>query len=155
MSRSASIKESLLKSAGPKPVLNKDQSEPKRTSPLEYRRTLATQNRYKPLHTDLKTYTHTQDWPLSAVCVSLQTAVMVRVGTEEDEEEDEEDEKPSSQEQDVSYELSNSKHSTLMSGGHWRWALFSIKLLSERLDWKTFSLLLCVSQTGTTNLFSE
>ncbi|XP_058629571.1 pleckstrin homology domain-containing family A member 5 isoform X19 [Onychostoma macrolepis] len=90
MSRSASIKEALLKSAGPKPVLNKDQSEPKRTSPLDYRRTLATQN-------------------------SLQTAVMVRVGTEEDEEEDEEDEKPSSQEQDVSYELSNSKHSTVMS----------------------------------------
>ncbi len=79
------------------------------------------------------THTHTlsQDWSLSAVCVSLQTAVMVRVGTEE---EDEEDEKPSSREQDVSYELSNSKHSTLMSGGHW--ALFSIKLLPERLDWK-------------------
>ncbi|XP_016367570.1 pleckstrin homology domain-containing family A member 5-like [Sinocyclocheilus rhinocerous] len=90
VSRSASIKESLLKAAGPKPVLNEDQSEPKHTSPLEYRRTLATQN-------------------------SLQMAVMVRVGTEEDEEEEEEDEKPSSQEQDVSYELSNSKHSTLMS----------------------------------------
>uniref|UniRef100_A0A8C2DUF4 Pleckstrin homology domain containing, family A member 5 n=1 Tax=Cyprinus carpio TaxID=7962 RepID=A0A8C2DUF4_CYPCA len=91
VSRSASIKESLLKAAGPKPVLNQDRSEPKHTSPLEYRRTLATQN-------------------------SLQTAVMVRVGTEEDEEEEEEeDEKPSSQEQDVSYELSNSKHSTLMS----------------------------------------
>uniref|UniRef100_A0A9J8B6C7 Pleckstrin homology domain containing, family A member 5 n=1 Tax=Cyprinus carpio carpio TaxID=630221 RepID=A0A9J8B6C7_CYPCA len=91
VSRSASIKESLLKAAGPKPVLNQDRSEPKHTSPLEYRRTLATQN-------------------------SLQTAFMVRVGTEEDEEEEEEeDEKPSSQEQDVSYELSNSKHSTLMS----------------------------------------
>ncbi|XP_026091163.1 pleckstrin homology domain-containing family A member 5-like isoform X2 [Carassius auratus] len=89
VSRSASIKES-----GPKPVQNEDQSEPRHTSPLEYSRTLATQN-------------------------SLQTAVMVRVGTEEDEEEEEEDEeeeeKPSSQEQDVSYELSNSKHSTLMS----------------------------------------
>ncbi|XP_043092392.1 pleckstrin homology domain-containing family A member 5 isoform X1 [Puntigrus tetrazona] len=83
--RLASIKESLLKSAGPKPVLNQDQSEP-----LEYRRTLATQN-------------------------SLQTAVMVRVGTEEDEEEEDEDEKPSSQEQDVSFELSNSKHGALMS----------------------------------------
>ncbi|XP_026083794.1 pleckstrin homology domain-containing family A member 5-like isoform X23 [Carassius auratus] len=83
VSRSASIKE------------NEDQSEPRHTSPLEYSRTLATQN-------------------------SLQTAVMVRVGTEEDEEEEEEDEeeeeeKPSSQEQDVSYDLSNSKHSTLMS----------------------------------------
>ncbi|XP_052410482.1 pleckstrin homology domain-containing family A member 5 isoform X27 [Carassius gibelio] len=81
VSRSASIKE------------NEDQSEPRHTSPLEYSRTLATQN-------------------------SLQTAVMVRVGTEEDEEEEEEEEeeeKPSSQEQDVSYELSNSKHSTLMS----------------------------------------
>ncbi|XP_048011867.1 pleckstrin homology domain-containing family A member 5 isoform X7 [Megalobrama amblycephala] len=90
VSRSASIKESLLKSAGPKPTLNEDESEPKRLSPLEYRRSLATQN-------------------------SLQTAVMVRVGTEEDDEEDEEDEKPSSQEQDVSYELTNSKHGTLMS----------------------------------------
>ncbi|XP_067247543.1 pleckstrin homology domain-containing family A member 5 isoform X8 [Chanodichthys erythropterus] len=90
MSRSASIKESLLKSAGPKPTLNEDESEPKRLSPLEYRRSLATQN-------------------------SLQTAVMVRVGTEEDDEEDEEDEKPSSQEQDMSYELTNSKHGTLMS----------------------------------------
>uniref|UniRef100_A0A8C1JDI8 Pleckstrin homology domain containing, family A member 5 n=1 Tax=Cyprinus carpio TaxID=7962 RepID=A0A8C1JDI8_CYPCA len=91
VSRSASIKESLLKATGPKPVLNQDRSEPKHTSPLEYRRYLATQN-------------------------SLQTAFMVRVGTEEDEEEEEEeDEKPSSQEQDVSYELSNSKHSTLMS----------------------------------------
>uniref|UniRef100_A0A673N1N3 Pleckstrin homology domain-containing family A member 5-like n=1 Tax=Sinocyclocheilus rhinocerous TaxID=307959 RepID=A0A673N1N3_9TELE len=89
LSRSASIKESLLKSASPKPVLNEDQSEPKCVSPLEYRRTLATQN-------------------------SLQTAVMVRVGTEEDEEEEEE-EKPPSQEQDVSYELTNSKHGTLMS----------------------------------------
>uniref|UniRef100_A0A671K582 Pleckstrin homology domain-containing family A member 5-like n=1 Tax=Sinocyclocheilus anshuiensis TaxID=1608454 RepID=A0A671K582_9TELE len=86
LSRSASIKESLLKSASPKPVLNEDQSEPRCVSPLEYRRTLATQN-------------------------SLQTAVMVRVGTEEDEEE----EKPPSQEQDVSYELTNSKHGTLMS----------------------------------------
>ncbi|XP_016134801.1 pleckstrin homology domain-containing family A member 5-like isoform X6 [Sinocyclocheilus grahami] len=90
LSRSASIKESLLKSASPKPVLNEDQSEPKCVSPLEYRRTLATQN-------------------------SLQTAVMVRVGTEEDEEEEEEEEKPPSQEQDVSYELTNSKHGTLMS----------------------------------------
>uniref|UniRef100_A0A9J8DN73 Pleckstrin homology domain containing, family A member 5 n=1 Tax=Cyprinus carpio carpio TaxID=630221 RepID=A0A9J8DN73_CYPCA len=89
LSRSASIKESLLKSASPKPVLNEDQSEPKCVSPLEYRRTLAAQN-------------------------SLQTAVMVRVGTEEDEEEEEE-EQPSSQEQDMSYELTNSKHGTLMS----------------------------------------
>lgn len=47
--------------------------------------------------------------------VSLQKAVMVRVGTEEDEEE-EDDEKPSRQEQDVSYEMTNNKHSTLMSG---------------------------------------
>lgn len=39
---------------------------------------------------------------------------MVRVGTEEDEDDD--DEKPSSQEQDVPYEMTNSKHSTLMSG---------------------------------------
>ncbi|XP_073694562.1 pleckstrin homology domain-containing family A member 5 [Garra rufa] len=90
MSRTASIKEALLRSAGPKPVLKEDESEKKRVSPLEYRRNLATQN-------------------------SLQTAVMVRVGTEEDEEEDEEDEKPSSQEQDVSYELTNSKHGPLMS----------------------------------------
>uniref|UniRef100_A0A8C1IF51 Pleckstrin homology domain containing, family A member 5 n=1 Tax=Cyprinus carpio TaxID=7962 RepID=A0A8C1IF51_CYPCA len=81
LSRSASIKESLLKS--------EDQSEPKCVSPLEYRRTLAAQN-------------------------SLQTAVMVRVGTEEDEEEEEE-EQPSSQEQDMSYELTNSKHGKLMS----------------------------------------
>ncbi|KAK7150063.1 hypothetical protein R3I94_009392 [Phoxinus phoxinus] len=85
VSRSASIKESLLKSV----TLNESESEkPKRLSPLEFRRSLAAQN-------------------------SLQTAVMVRVGTEE--EEDEEDEKPSSQEQDVSYELTNSKHGTLMS----------------------------------------
>ncbi|XDV24370.1 hypothetical protein PO909_028575, partial [Leuciscus waleckii] len=87
VSRSASIKESLLKSV----TLNEGESEsdkPKRLSPLEFRRSLATQN-------------------------SLQTAVMVRVGTEE--EEDEEDDKPSSQEQDVSYELTNSKHGTLMS----------------------------------------
>ncbi|XP_051746629.1 pleckstrin homology domain-containing family A member 5 isoform X14 [Ctenopharyngodon idella] len=90
VSRSASMKESLLKSVSPKPTLKEDVSEPKRLSPLEYRRSLATQN-------------------------SLQTAVMVRVGTEEDDEEDEEDEKPSSQEQDVSYELTNSKHGTLMS----------------------------------------
>ncbi|XP_067283102.1 pleckstrin homology domain-containing family A member 5 isoform X18 [Pseudorasbora parva] len=90
VSRSASVKESLLKSVSPKPTLNEDGAEPKRLSPLEYRRSLATQN-------------------------SLQTAVMVRVGTEEDEEEDEEDEKPSSQEQDGSYELTNSKHGTLMS----------------------------------------
>ncbi|XP_050963195.1 pleckstrin homology domain-containing family A member 5 isoform X21 [Labeo rohita] len=89
-SRTASIKEALLKSAGPKPVLNKNESEPKLVSPLEYRKTLAAQN-------------------------SLQTAVMVRVDTEEDEEEDEEDDKPSSQEQDVSYGLTNSKHGTLMS----------------------------------------
>lgn len=39
------------------------------------------------------------------------------MGTEEEDEEDEEDEKPSSQEQDMSYELTNSKHGTLMSGG--------------------------------------
>lgn len=39
---------------------------------------------------------------------------MVRVGTEEDE--DEEDEKPASQEQNVFNEMTNSKHSTLMSG---------------------------------------
>ncbi|XP_056101304.1 pleckstrin homology domain-containing family A member 5 isoform X16 [Rhinichthys klamathensis goyatoka] len=86
VSRSASIKESLLKSV----TLNEGESEfeAKRLSPLEFRRSLATQN-------------------------SLQTAVMVRVGTEE--EEDEDDEKPSSQEQDVSYELTNSKHGTLMS----------------------------------------
>ncbi|XP_059360737.1 pleckstrin homology domain-containing family A member 5-like isoform X2 [Carassius carassius] len=90
LSRSASVKEYLLKSAGPKPVLNKDQSEPRCVSPLEYRRTLATQN-------------------------SLQTALMVRVATEEDEEEEEDEEKPSSQQQDVSYELINSKHGTLMS----------------------------------------
>ncbi|XP_039516605.1 pleckstrin homology domain-containing family A member 5 isoform X24 [Pimephales promelas] len=82
VSRSASFKESLLKSV----TLN--EGEPKRLSPLEFRRSLATQN-------------------------SLQTAVMVRVGTEE--EEDEDDEKPSSQEQDVSYELTNSKHGTLTS----------------------------------------
>ncbi|XP_077091231.1 pleckstrin homology domain-containing family A member 5 isoform X29 [Siphateles boraxobius] len=86
VSRSASIKESLLRSV----TLNEEESEsekPKRLSPLEFRRSLATQN-------------------------SLQTAVMVRVGTEEEEDEDE---KPSSQEQDVSYELTNSKHGTPMS----------------------------------------
>ncbi|XP_051544561.1 pleckstrin homology domain-containing family A member 5-like isoform X20 [Myxocyprinus asiaticus] len=90
VSRTDSIKEALFKSIGPKPILNKEEMDPKRPTPMEYRRTLATQN-------------------------SLQTAVMVRVGTEEDEEEDEEDEKPSSKEQDVSYELTNSKHNTLMS----------------------------------------
>ncbi|XP_026065032.1 pleckstrin homology domain-containing family A member 5 isoform X4 [Carassius auratus] len=90
LSRSASVKEYLLKCAGPKPVLNRDQTEPRCVSPLEYRRTLATQN-------------------------SLQTALMVRVGTEEDEEEEEDEEKPSSQQQDVSYELTNSKHGTLTS----------------------------------------
>ncbi|XP_052439483.1 pleckstrin homology domain-containing family A member 5 isoform X5 [Carassius gibelio] len=90
LSRSASVKEYLLKCAGPKPVLNRDQTEPRCVSPLEYRRTLATQN-------------------------SLQTALMVRVGTEEDEEEEGDEEKPSSQQQDVSYELTISKHGTLTS----------------------------------------
>lgn len=47
------MKESLLKSAGPKPTLNEDESEPKRLSPLEYRRSLATQNRCDSLHSAL------------------------------------------------------------------------------------------------------
>ncbi|XP_051546683.1 pleckstrin homology domain-containing family A member 5-like isoform X14 [Myxocyprinus asiaticus] len=90
VSRSDSIKASLSKRISPKPFLNEEEMDPKRLTPMEYRRTLATHN-------------------------SLQTAVMVRVGTEENEEEDEEDEKPSSQAQDVSYELTNSKHNPLMS----------------------------------------
>ncbi|XP_051974235.1 pleckstrin homology domain-containing family A member 5 isoform X14 [Xyrauchen texanus] len=89
-SRTDSIKEALFKSISPKPILNEKEMDPKRPTAMEYRRTLATQN-------------------------SLQTAVMVRVGTEEDEEEDEEEEKPSSKEQDISFELTNSKHNTLMS----------------------------------------
>ncbi|NP_001314715.1 pleckstrin homology domain-containing family A member 5 [Danio rerio] len=86
VTRSVSMKESLLKSVSPKPVLKQDESECK----LEYDRKLATQN-------------------------SLQTAVMVRVGTEEDEEDEEEEQKDSVQQQEDSYELSNSKHSTLIS----------------------------------------
>ncbi|XP_057180783.1 pleckstrin homology domain-containing family A member 5 isoform X25 [Triplophysa rosa] len=86
--RTNSIKESLLKSPSPKPMLNEEETGPKRPSPVENQRTLATQN-------------------------SLQKAIMVRVGTEEDEEE--EDEKPASPEQDVFNEMTNSKHSTLMS----------------------------------------
>ncbi|XP_051976382.1 pleckstrin homology domain-containing family A member 5-like isoform X18 [Xyrauchen texanus] len=89
VSRSESIKASLSKRISPKPFLN-EEMDPKRMDPMEFRRSLATQN-------------------------SLQKAVMVRVGTEENEEEDEEDEKPSSQEQDVSYELTNNKHNPLMS----------------------------------------
>ncbi|XP_055046219.2 pleckstrin homology domain-containing family A member 5 isoform X30 [Misgurnus anguillicaudatus] len=84
--RSQSFKEAYFKSVSPKPILTEEG--PKRQPPVEDRRTLPTQN-------------------------SLQTAVMVRVGTEEDEEE--EDEKASSKGQDVSYELTNSKHSTLMT----------------------------------------
>ncbi|XP_056312173.1 pleckstrin homology domain-containing family A member 5 isoform X18 [Danio aesculapii] len=86
VTRSVSMKESLLKSVSPKPVLNQDESECK----LQYDRKLATQN-------------------------SLQTAVMVRVGTEEDEEDEEEEQKDSVQQQEGSYELSNSKHSTLIT----------------------------------------
>ncbi|XP_065129527.1 pleckstrin homology domain-containing family A member 5 isoform X17 [Paramisgurnus dabryanus] len=84
--RSQSFKEAYFKSVSPKPILTEEG--PKRQPAVEDRKTLPAQN-------------------------SLQTAVMVRVGTEEDEEE--EDEKASSKAQDVSYELTNSKHSTLMT----------------------------------------
>ncbi|XP_056603848.1 pleckstrin homology domain-containing family A member 5 isoform X9 [Triplophysa dalaica] len=86
--RTNSIKESFLKSSSPKPMLNEEETGPKRPSPVENQWSMATQN-------------------------SVQKAVMVRVGTEEDE--DEEDEKPASQEQNVFNEMTNSKHSTLMS----------------------------------------
>lgn len=44
--RTNSIKESFLKSSSPKPMLNEEETGPKRPSPVENQRSLATQNRY-------------------------------------------------------------------------------------------------------------
>ncbi|XP_073802625.1 pleckstrin homology domain-containing family A member 5 isoform X30 [Danio rerio] len=118
VTRSVSMKESLLKSVSPKPVLKQDESECK----LEYDRKLATQN-------------------------SLQTAVMVRVGTEEDEEDEEEEQKDSVQQQEDSYELSNSKHSTLISASCDRKNTSSP---SSSSDWKSRPLLHQLPNTNTT-----
>ncbi|TRY83006.1 hypothetical protein DNTS_011387 [Danionella cerebrum] len=71
----------------PEPVSNQS---PEITNTLEFDRKLTTQN-------------------------SLQTAIMVRVGTEDDEDEDDDVKKPPDQEADVSFEITNSKHGMMMS----------------------------------------